>query len=153
MDRDRKSPGLKLLQGRIWERGYDDGTLVGEVFPDVPPAFEHWHSAGIDIAIYSSGSVLGQRLLFGHTRHGDLTRHIRWYFDTGVGAKREAGSYETIARATQLPGEELLFVSDVTQELDAAARAGLRSVLCVRPGNAAAVTEGRDVVHSFDELR
>jgi enolase-phosphatase E1 len=153
MDRDRKSTGLKLLQGKIWERGYADGALVGEVFPDVPPALERWSSAGIQVAIYSSGSVLGQRLLFGHTAQGDLTRYIRWFFDTGVGAKREVASYETIARATQLPGEQLLFASDVTQELDAASDAGLRPVLCLRPGNAPVDTTGRALIRSFDDLR
>src|SRR4029079_8573658 len=37
MDRDRKSPGLKLLQGQIWEAGYRAGELRGQVYPDVPP--------------------------------------------------------------------------------------------------------------------
>jgi enolase-phosphatase E1 len=153
MDRDRKSPGLKLLQGRIWERGYADGTLVGEVFQDVPPALERWTTAGVEVAIYSSGSVLGQRLLFGHTKHGDLTRYIDVYFDTGVGAKRAQASYVAIAKAMRHEASELLFASDVPQELDAAAGAGMRTVLCVRPGNAPVATDGRDVIQSFDELR
>jgi enolase-phosphatase E1 len=152
MHRDRKSPGLKRLQGRIWERGYAEGTLVGEVFPDVPRALRRWYEAGTAIAIYSSGSVLGQRLLFGHTRVGDLTRYIRRYFDTAVGSKRTVKSYVAIAEAMELTGWQLLFVSDVPQELDAAAESGMRTVLCVRPGNAPVESAGRDVIQSFDEI-
>ena len=87
MDRDRKAFGLKALQGHIWKRGYEEGTLHGEVFRDVPEAFARWHAAGMLIAIYSSGSVLAQQMLFRTTAFGDLTRWIEAYFDTAVGAK------------------------------------------------------------------
>jgi enolase-phosphatase E1 len=135
MDRDRKSPGLKLLQGQIWERGYAAGQLHGEVFPDVPPALQRWRDAGIDIAIYSSGSQLAQRLLFGSTRQGDLTPLISRFFDTEVGAKVAAGSYTRIGRELACPVGRLLFVSDVSEELVAAREAGSQTLLCVRPGN------------------
>ena len=91
MDQDRKSTGLKSLQGKIWEEGYRSGDLKGEVYPDVLPALERWHSEGIDIAIFSSGSVQAQRSLFGNSVAGDLTRFIRAYFDTTTGPKTGAG--------------------------------------------------------------
>ena len=97
MDRDRKSPGLKLLQGLIWEDGYRAGVLKGEVFADVPPALQRWRDAGLDVAIYSSGSELAQRLIFGSTADGDLTRFISRFFDTAVGAKSAPASYRRIA--------------------------------------------------------
>jgi len=99
IDRDRKSPALKSLQGKIWEQGYKDGTLKSPVFADVPPALQRWQDAGISVNIYSSGSVFAQKLLFGHTDAGDLTRFINGYFDTSVGKKIEADSYQQIATA------------------------------------------------------
>ena len=152
MNRDRKSPALKLVQGQIWERGYRTGELKGEVFADVAPAFARWTAAGIRIAIYSSGSELAQRLLFGTTRDGDLTRMIAGFFDTRVGAKASAASYATIARALDcLPGN-ILFISDVTAELDAAASAGFQVRLCVRPANKPQPARAYDIVRTFDEL-
>ena len=97
MDRDRKSPGLKRLQGLIWEDGYQAGVLRGEVFPDVPPALRRWRAAGITTAIYSSGSELAQRRLFQSTPEGDLTPLIVGFFDTAVGSKRDPASYRRIA--------------------------------------------------------
>lgn len=152
MDRDVKDPELKALQGKIWVRGYGDGTLKGEVFPDVPPALERWHGAGLDLAIYSSGSVLAQRLLFGTTPAGDLTKRIGHYFDTGVGPKRSSESYTHIATAMARAPRELLFLSDVVAELDAARAAGLQAALCVRPGNAAQDERGVEVIRTFDEV-
>lgn len=135
MDRDRKSTALKDLQGRIWEEGYARGELVGQVFPDVPPALERWHQAGIQTGIFSSGSVRAQQLLFRHSSAGDLTRFLRWYFDTTTGAKSDPASYRRILAEMTLPPAAVLFVSDVTSELDAAGRAGLRTRLAMRPGN------------------
>jgi enolase-phosphatase E1 len=152
MDRDRKSPPLKLLQGMIWERGYTDGTLKGEVFPDVPDALARCHSNGVEIAIYSSGSALAQRLLFKTTKFGDLTRYIGHYFDTAVGSKRSAESYEHIAKALKRPPANLLFISDLSAELDAASSTGWETILCVRPGNNAEISRGREVILSFDEI-
>lgn len=147
MDRDRKSPGLKLVQGHIWERGYRDGTLRGEVYPDVRPAFERWHAAHVPIAIYSSGSVLAQQLIFGHSTAGDLTPFIDFYFDTAVGPKQSRESYEHIAAAMKQPPAALLFVSDVAAELDAARAAGFQTRLCVRSGDLPP-----DAISSFDQL-
>ena len=153
MDRDRKSPGLKLIQGEIWERGYHDGELRGQVFPDVPRAFATWTAAGVAIAIYSSGSVLAQRLLFAHSTAGDLTSSIAYYFDTAVGGKRSPESYSRIAGALGLAPVDVAFISDVDAELEAARAAGCSVVMCVREGNAAASSRVVPVVHSFDELR
>ena len=152
MDRDRKSPALKDLQGRIWERGYRTGELQGDVFPDVPPALTRWRAAGIEVAIYSSGSVLAQRLLFGHTRYGDLTPFLKDFFDTGVGPKSSADSYRAISAALDRPASEVLFVSDVVAELDAARSAGMSAVLSIRPGNAPARKTVVPTIHDFDAL-
>lgn len=135
MDQDRKSTALKSLQGKVWQEGYRRGDLQGAVFADVPPALERWHSAGIDIRIYSSGSILAQQLLFSTTPHGDLTRFLKGCFDTTTGPKAEPSSYTAIAAAFGLPPSEILFISDVTRELDAASAAGLQVLLSVRPGN------------------
>jgi enolase-phosphatase E1 len=153
MDRDRKSPGLKLLQGYIWERGYRSGALKAEVFPDVGPAIERWRSSGIVVAIYSSGSVLAQQLLFAHTITGDLTPLVNRFFDTEVGAKTSPDSYHRIAAALHCPTHRLLFVSDARTELDAARQAGCDVLLCVRPGNPAqSAPPGLDMIHGFDEI-
>ena len=153
MDHDRKSPGLKELQGRIWEAGYRSGVLRGDVFDDVPAAFAAWRQAGIDIAIYSSGSVLAQRLLFQTTRFGDLTKSIGAFFDTGVGPKASAGSYETIAGALGRRPPEILFISDVGSELAAARSVGYQTALSIRPGNPAQqVDAGTAMIHRFDEV-
>lgn len=152
MDRDRKSSGLKRLQGMIWKRGYEDGALKGEVFPDVVPALERWHVAAIDVASYSSGSELAQRLLFGSTAAGDLTPLIRQFFDTRVGPKIAPTSYARIADAMGCPCGALVFVSDVVAELNAACAAGAATLLCVRPGNVAQPAHKHDVIESFDEI-
>jgi enolase-phosphatase E1 len=134
MDRDRKSTALKALQGRIWEAGYRAGELKGkgEVYPDVRPALERWHSAGKTIAIFSSGSVQAQRNLFANTTAGDLSPFLSGYFDTTTGPKREARSYRQIAGMLRQEPRDMLFISDVVAELDAASAAGMRTALCVR---------------------
>lgn len=136
MDQDRKSTALKNLQGKIWQMGYRRGGLRGEVFPDVPVALERWRRAGIDVRIYSSGSILAQQLIFSTTKYGDLTVFLNGYFDTTTGPKTEPASYAKIADTFGLPPSEILFISDVTRELDAAASAGLQVLLSLRPGNA-----------------
>ena len=135
MDQDRKTTALKSLQGKIWDEGYRKGELRSQVFEDVPPAFKRWRDHGKWICIYSSGSVLAQKLLFANTEAGDLTPFIREYFDTNIGAKKDPESYRRIVATLELEPSAVLFVSDVTGELDAAATAGLRTLLCVRPGN------------------
>jgi enolase-phosphatase E1 len=153
MDRDRKSPALKLLQGHIWERGYRDGELQGHVFPDVVPAIRGWRDAGLDVAIYSSGSVLAQRLLFGSTAEGDLTPLFRAFFDTAAGAKTSSDSYAGIAAALDRRAAEVLFISDVTAELSAARSAGLHVVLSLRSGNPTQPNAAEfESIRGFDEV-
>jgi enolase-phosphatase E1 len=152
MARDVKSPALKLLQGHIWEGGYRSGALRGQVFPDVPPAFARWRGEGVTVAIYSSGSVLAQQLLFGATAAGDLTSFISAFFDTGVGAKRRPDSYRTIAAALQCAGAHILFVSDTPAELDAARTAGFQVALAVRPGNQPVDYPEADTIRTFEQI-
>lgn len=155
MDRDRKSTGLKALQGRIWEDGYRAGALKdkGEVYPDVRPALERWRRAGKTIAIFSSGSVQAQRNLFANTMAGDLSLFLSGYFDTTTGPKREAQSYRQIAATLREEPRDMLFISDVPAELDAAREAGMRTALCVRgavaPDDPA---RGHPRIRSFAEL-
>jgi enolase-phosphatase E1 len=152
MDRDRKSPGLKMLQGLIWEAGYRSGELKGDVYADVPTALERWRARGRKIYIYSSGSVLAQQLLFSTTEAGDLTTSLSGYFDTGVGPKTSPESYRIITSRIDVPPAQALFVSDVVSELDAAREIGMQTALCVRgPGSAAPHGEHR-VIHTFDDI-
>jgi enolase-phosphatase E1 len=151
MDRDRKSTGLKSLQGKIWEEGYRSGTLRGEVYPDVPAAFRRWRDQGSEIAIFSSGSVPAQKLLFGSTRPGDLTPFIRAFFDTTTGPKAADASYRRIAKALGLAPGDILFVSDTPLELDAARTAGMPTALCVR-GAGSDSRSAHPVVRTFDEI-
>ncbi|HVC47355.1 MAG TPA: acireductone synthase [Terracidiphilus sp.] len=134
MDRDRKSTALKSLQGKVWKMGFESGALRGELFPDVPRALAHW-SKQARVAVYSSGSVDAQRLLFRYSSFGDLTPGISSYFDTRTGPKTVSSSYMTIAKAMQLQSVDLLFFSDAVPELDAARTAGCGTRLVVRPGN------------------
>jgi len=152
MDQDRKSHALKQLQGRIWQDGYASGALESNVYPDVPAALARWTGAGLTVGIFSSGSVLAQRLLFAHSDAGDLTPFLRWHFDTSVGAKVDAGSYRRIAAAVGVDAGDILFVSDVVRELEAAREAGLRTTLCVRPPAGRPATSGHAAIASFDEL-
>jgi enolase-phosphatase E1 len=152
IDHDRKSTGLKSLQGKIWTQGYHDGTLRAPVFPDVLPALERWHEAGLKIAIFSSGSIWAQKLLFAHTETGDLTGFIDDYFDTTTGIKTASESYRRIATGLGSAPEEILFISDVTTELDAAGIAGFQTLLCIRPGNQPPPEDCHDRIFSFDRI-
>jgi enolase-phosphatase E1 len=163
MDRDRKAFGLKALQGFITKIGYENGSLHGVVYPDVPVAFARWREAGIPVAIFSSGSVLAQQMIFRTTPHGDLTRWIRAYFDTTVGPKRSAESYRRIASALGCAPSRVLFISDVAAELDAAREAGCETRLCVRdvPATTIAAADadaaaqpstGHTTIHDFNDV-
>ena len=153
IDADRKSTPLKSIQGKIWKEGYESGKLKSVVFEDVPRAFERWKDAGMTIAIFSSGSVLAQELLFHYTDHGDLTPFISTYFDTNTGAKRDPQSYASIAAELDTSPGEILFVSDVVAELDAARDAGVPTALAVRPGNVPIETDvSYQIVTTFDGL-
>ena len=133
VNQDRKHPALKSLQGQIWEQGYRSGQLKGHLYPDVPTNFQAWRARGLEIGIYSSGSVAAQRLLFGHSDYGDLCPLLSHYFDTAVGSKREASSYAQILAHIAYGPEEVLFLSDVPAELAAAHSLGLRVVQLLRP--------------------
>jgi enolase-phosphatase E1 len=153
MDADAKVTGLKELQGLIWREGYAAGKLCSHVYPDVPPALADWTQRGIDVRIYSSGSVTAQKVYFAHTEDGDLLPFLRGYYDTTIGPKRAAESYRRIAANMQLATDEILFLSDVVAELDAAAEAGLRTVLVVRPGNAPVMEKHlHGIVIKFGEI-
>jgi enolase-phosphatase E1 len=132
MAEDAKVTPLKSLQGLIWRAGYEDGRLHGHLWPDVAPCLRAWSRAGLRLAVYSSGSVPAQKLLFGHSVAGDLTGLFTGFFDTAVGGKRDAASYATIAAGMHLPAREILFLSDIAEELDAAAAAGLQTCQLVR---------------------
>lgn len=152
MDRDRKSTALKSLQGRIWKGGFECDELKGTLFDDVPPALERWSSAA-HVAIYSSGSVAAQMLLFRHSTFGDLTPLIAGYFDTRTGPKTEKRSYESIANAMDCEPGEIMFFSDVVRELDPARDAGCHTRLVMREGNAhVADAHGHRRIKSFKVL-
>jgi len=143
---DRKATPLKALQGMVWEQGYHAGQLKGHVYADAVDALRHWHAEGFALYVYSSGSIQAQKLIFGCSEAGDLTSLFSGYFDTTSGPKREAESYRRIAAAIGLPGEEILFLSDVVQELDAARLAGMQTIGLAREGG---VLEGHETVASF----
>jgi enolase-phosphatase E1 len=130
---DRKATPLKTLQGLIWAEGYVQSGLLGHVYPDVPPVLQAWYDAGIELYVYSSGSIVAQKVLFGHTFAGDLTPLFTDYFDTTTGSKREASSYAEIAADTGFHPSEMLFLSDTEAELDAAREAGFLTARLLRP--------------------
>jgi enolase-phosphatase E1 len=152
-DHDRKVTALKALQGLLWADEYRSGRLVAPVYDDVAPALERWARRGAPAAIFSSGSVLAQRMLFEHTSAGDLTGLLREFFDTTTGSKREATSYAAIASKLAVAPSDMLFVSDIAAELDAARDAGMRTALCVRAGGAGSSDAGSHrVIESFAPL-
>ena len=132
IDEDRKHTALKALQGMIWDAGYRDADFTAHIYPDAAPALRGWHADGLPLYVYSSGSVPAQKLFFGHSDAGDLTPLISGWFDTEVGGKREAASYRAIADAIGIPAADILFLSDVVQELDAAREAGMQTRLVDR---------------------
>ena len=157
IDQDRKHTALKALQGMIWAAGYREADFTAHIYPDAADALRGWHQAGLPLYVYSSGSVPAQRLFFGHSDAGDLTPLFSGWFDTEVGGKREADSYRRIADAIGVPPGEILFLSDVVEELDAAREAGLATVLVdrrddypvARTGDAAG---GHERVETFDAI-
>ncbi len=157
IDEDRKHTALKALQGMVWADGYRGADFSAHIYPDAAPALRHWHAAGVPLYVYSSGSVPAQRLFFGHSDAGDLTPLFSGWFDTEVGGKREAGSYRAIAEAIGVPPGDILFLSDIVEELDAAREAGLQTALVDRLGDypeprRGEATHGHRRVESFAEL-
>ncbi|WP_457097705.1 acireductone synthase [Lysobacter sp. P5_B9] len=132
IDEDRKHTALKALQGMVWADGYRGADFTAHIYPDAAPALNAWKEAGLPLYVYSSGSVPAQRLFFGHSDAGDLTPLFSGWFDTEVGGKREAASYRHIAESIGVPSTDILFLSDVVEELDAAREAGFATVLIDR---------------------
>ncbi len=132
IDKDVKDPTLKALQGKIWKNGYEAKAYQGHVYCDVKPKLESWKRGGLRLGVYSSGSVEAQKLLFRFSSAGDLTKYFDSYFDTAVGGKRDARSYQTIAQRLDLEPSSILFLSDIEEELDAAATAGFKTCQLLR---------------------
>ncbi len=147
---DRKHTAMKNLQGYVWKEGYLKGELKGHVYADVPPVLEKWRQAGKQMGVYSSGSVTAQKLIFGRSVFGDLTPYFSHYFDTQVGHKREPASYENIQKEIGIPASEILFLSDVEAELDAAQAAGYQTLQLVREGTSA--SEKHPTAPGFSEI-
>lgn len=157
IDEDRKHTALKALQGMIWEAGYRSGAFRAQVYPDAVAALRAWRAAGFTLAVYSSGSVPAQKLLFAHTEAGDLAPIFSAWFDTETGPKRDVASYLRIVSALAVPAARVLFLSDVVEELDAARDAGLATVLVDRREDYAVprhgdATGGHRRVESFADI-
>ncbi len=131
---DKKLTPLKSLQGMIWEDGYKKSDFKGHMYEDAARHLQKWNQAGIRLYVFSSGSVQAQKLLFAHTGYGDLTPLFSGYFDTNIGSKREAGSYRKIAESIGTAPQDILFLSDIKEELDAAQAAGMQTIWLVRDG-------------------
>lgn len=151
IDQDKKITPLKTLQGLIWRAGYEDGSLKGHLYPEVAARLQAWKQAGIRLSVYSSGSEAAQKLLFGYSEAGDLTSLFDHFFDTRIGGKRESDSYRHIQKTLGFPAEQILFLSDIVQELDAAAAAGLKTIAldrqCIGEGFGA-----HPFVSNFDQI-
>ncbi len=135
MDQDAKITPLKALQGMIWREGYGEGELVGAVYPDVPPALRRWVAAGLRLYCFSHGSTEAQRLIFSHSSAGDLAGLFSGFFDTRVGSKREPESFSRLAIGMGRPPAEIVYLSYIEAELDAAAAAGMRTCQLARRRN------------------
>ena len=153
MAMDRKVTPLKQLQGLIWEQGYAAGELEGPLFADVAPALRRWSREGLGLAVYSSGSVQAQKLLYGHSDAGDLRPLFGGWFDTRSGSKQEADSYRTIADALEIAPERMLFISDSASELEAASKAGMAVLFSDREGNPSRECMGFERIKSFSTLQ
>lgn len=150
IDTDQKITPLKTLQGLLWEKGYRDGDFKGHVYEDAYLHLKQWHESGIQLFVYSSGSIYAQKLLFGYSDFGDMTPLFSGYFDTTSGFKQEASSYENITTAIGLSAEEILFLSDIEQELDAAKEAGMQTCWLVREGKTEATSHQQ--VTDFNQI-
>ncbi|MBA8886442.1 enolase-phosphatase E1 [Dokdonella fugitiva] len=152
IDADRKSTALKALQGMIWKDGYASGEYRAHVYPEVAARLRAWQAEGKRLYVYSSGSVPAQRLFFAHSEAGDLTPCFSGYFDTETGPKRDAESYRRIATAIDAPPAEILFLSDIVEELDAAAAAGLQTTLLARAPSTCPAGGAHRCVADFDAI-
>ncbi|MEB3335803.1 MAG: acireductone synthase [Cyanobacteriota bacterium] len=149
---DRKLTVLKDLQGLIWEEGYKEGILIAPLFTDVPDALRRWHGQDLKLAVYSSGSVKAQKLLYSHTNHGNLSHFFTHWFDTHTGPKKDPDSYARIATALQAKPENIVFISDSPGELKAAKATGLNVLFSDRPGNTYQNTIGFPSTQTFADI-
>ena len=152
IDEDKKITPLKALQGMIWEAGYRQGDFTGHVYEDAARNLRGWKERDLRLYVFSSGSVQAQRLLFAHSDYGDLTPLFSGYFDTTIGAKREAAAYQKIAAAIAVPAARILFLSDIREELDAARAAGMQTVHVMRDA-AAQSSAGHARAADFDAIK
>jgi enolase-phosphatase E1 len=152
MDEDRKITPLKSLQGMVWKTGYESGELHSHLYEDAVRGLRRWHASGLRLCVYSSGSVPAQKLLLAHTAYGDLSPLFSGYFDTTTGPKLESESYARIARELDLAARSIVFLSDHTGEIRAAAAAGMQTIVLAREGSAADNTTGFPIARSFDEI-
>ncbi len=142
IDEDQKITPLKTLQGYIWAAGYQVGDFTGHVYPDAFEVLQAWKEAGVDLYVFSSGSVKAQKLIFGHSDFGDMTPLFKGYFDTTIGNKRQPAAYQTIVDSVSLPSSEILFLSDIVEELAAAAKVGMQTFQLVRESDGTVAAEG-----------
>lgn len=152
IDQDKKITPLKALQGLLWADGYQKGDFKGHLYDDAIASLSAWHEAGIALYVYSSGSILAQKLLFAHTEVGDLTSLFSGYFDTTIGGKKEADSYRKIADELGYPASSILFLSDIKEELDAAKAVGYQTIWLARGHEPNRSAEHHQVV-SFDNIK
>ncbi|MBD2858109.1 acireductone synthase [Spongiibacter sp. KMU-158] len=150
---DKKITPLKTLQGMIWKTGYETGAFKAHVYPDATRLLQQWHQHGLALYVYSSGSIAAQKLFFGYSEAGDLTPIFSGYFDTTTGPKREQQSYSAIQQAIGIPASEILFLSDIVEELDAASAAGMQTAWLQRDGSQALIEKTpHQCVRDFSEL-
>lgn len=152
IDEDQKVTPLKKLQGMIWKQGYDNGALKGHIYDDALHGLRRWKSQGIELYVYSSGSISAQKLLFGHTDHGDLTPLFSGYFDTTTGGKKEVPSYEKIATEIKTPPQEILFLSDSVEEIEAADAAGMNVIIIDRENALNTSENDKTIAQDFDDI-
>ena len=150
IDQDKKVTALKALQGLIWVEGYEQKAFTGHLYVDAYENLKKWSAMGLSLNIFSSGSVKAQKLLFGYSDFGDLTPLFKGYFDTTTGHKREETAYRLIAEKMQFDATEILFLSDIVEELDAAKAAGMQTILLAR--DSVATSSTHPVVSSFDQI-
>jgi enolase-phosphatase E1 len=152
IEEDKKITALKTLQGFLWEHGFKSGEFKGHLYPDAAQNLKQWYELGIKLYVFSSGSVKAQKLLFGYSEYGDLTSIFSGYFDTKIGNKKEIKSYQNIAKAIAIAPDNILFLSDVVAELDAALIAGYNTYLLARDA-VASNSNNHQVVNNFDQIK
>lgn len=147
---DKKITPLKTLQGILWTEGYQTGEIKGHIYEDVMPAMEKWKTLGIDLGVFSSGSIAAQKLIFGYSEEGDLRPYFSAYFDTNTGSKRETTTYQKIAEIIAIKPEHILFLSDIQEELECAQKAGYQTIQLVREGTE---KKWNNSVTTFNEIQ